>query len=113
MFVIGGVLASYAANAIDAEIEEASGIARLGDELLIVGDGQAGAYYRFPLGDDRGAAIGIDRTRVTRVDLPRGGLALDLEAVDVLADGRVLHTTELLPSTITRLPRSVDAAWKA
>lgn len=82
-------------------VEEASGIARLGPDLLIVGDDDPGAYYRVTLSDQKGPAIPIDSSKVMRVALPRGTLALDLEAIDVLADGRIVVLSERLRALIS------------
>jgi len=77
-------------------LEEASGITRQGDYLLIVGDGDPGAYYKFPLSRNQGPEIPIDPGRATRVALPKASLALDLEAIDVLADDRIVVLSERL-----------------
>lgn len=95
-FIICIFLAPGAAPAGAEELEEASGITRAGDELLIVGDDNAGVYFKFPLKDVKGPLIEIDPEKVTRVELPEGRLALDLESIEVLADGRVVVLSERL-----------------
>ncbi len=94
-----GCARTYARGA-PQRVEEASGITRLGDHLLIVGDDDAGAYYRFPLQGVRGQFIPIDPSRVTRVALPQAELAVDLESIDVLADGRVVVLSERLRALV-------------
>lgn len=81
-------------------VEEASGITRLSDHLLIVGDDDPGAYYRFSLLGVQGPLIRIDPSRLTRVVLPQGNLAIDLESIDVLADGRVVVLSERLRALV-------------
>jgi hypothetical protein len=81
-------------------LKEASGVTRLGDELLIVGDEAPGGYYRFKLNGQEGKEIPIDPSRVIRVQFPRGCLALDLESIGVLADERVVVLSERLRSLV-------------
>lgn len=64
------------AHGVSDVIEEASGIVRLGEELLIVADETPGAYFRFRLGDEKGPAITIDPSRITEVNLSGGLLHL-------------------------------------
>jgi hypothetical protein len=72
----------------------ASGITRYGNEFLIVGDKDGGAYYRYPLTEKHGPVIPIDLSRLQRVQMPGACLALDLESIDVLADGRIVVLSE-------------------
>ncbi|UCD87379.1 MAG: hypothetical protein JSV01_06385 [Desulfobacterales bacterium] len=88
------------AHGVSDVIEEASGIVRLGEELLIVADETPGVYFRFRLGDEKGPAITIDPSRITKINLSGGTLALDLEAIDVLADGRIIVLSERLRSAV-------------
>lgn len=88
------------AYGITGTVNEASGITRQGDHLLIVGDEDTGVYYRFPLLDGHGALIPIDPGRLARVALPGAKLAIDLEAIDVLADGRVAVLSERLRALV-------------
>ena len=68
---------------------EASGIARIDNTLLIVGDDADGRYFVLPLRERSGPIIPIDPETVEEVVLPHAELAMDLEAIDELADGRV------------------------
>lgn len=77
-------------------VEEASGVTRHGSELLVVDDSAAGAYFRIPLCGDLGPLIPLNRPGVERVDLPNGRLAIDLEGIDWLADGRLVVLSERL-----------------
>jgi hypothetical protein len=72
----------------------ASGVTRRGEELLIVSDKDPGAYFKYPLRDDRGPWISIDLKRLVRVAMPQACYGLDLESIDVLADGRVVALSE-------------------
>jgi hypothetical protein len=86
--------------AMSAEVRDASGITRVGDYLLIVGDKDAGRFYRFQIPNSTGRAIIIDAEQAMRVDLPNGSLAIDLESIDVLADDRVVVLSERLRALI-------------
>jgi hypothetical protein len=44
----------FALAAMSAEVRDASGITRVGDYLLIVGDKDPGRFYRFPVPSDSG-----------------------------------------------------------
>ena len=81
---------------------EASGVTRLGGDLLIVTDEEPGAYYRFDLAGIKvkDEPIPIEPSRLTRVAFPSASFALDLEAIDVLADGRVVVLSERLRALI-------------
>lgn len=83
-----------------AGVEEASGITRRGDTLLIVGDKSPGAYYSYPVAPVQEPLITIDPTLSTRIELPGGKVALDLEGIAVLADGRVAVLSERLRALV-------------
>ncbi len=77
-------------------VEEASGVTRHGDRLLIVGDDDPDGYYSYPLNGDEGARIRILPEKLARHRLSTGASSRDLEAIDVLADGRVVVVSERL-----------------
>ncbi len=91
----GTALAAHAGGGRPLDgIEEPSGVTRHGDELLLVGDGDAAVWYACPVPTGaRGlvplapASLAVHRLRASRG-------ATDLEAVDVLADGRVVVLSE-------------------
>lgn len=83
-------------------LEEASGVVRAGNFLLIVDDHQPGAYYRFPLRGFSGPVIPIDPARTRRVSFPWAKFVPDLEAIEVLADGRVVVLSERLRALLGR-----------
>jgi hypothetical protein len=85
---------------MSAEVRDASGITRIGDYLLIVGDKDSGRFYRFRIPNNSGRAIIIDPEQAMPVDLPNGSLAIDLESIDVLADDRVVVLSERLRALI-------------
>ncbi len=91
----------YAQKAFgEFSVKEASGIVRVGDKLLIVGDGDAGVYYySFSLKEKEGSIIQIP-TSLPREKLQEGGFALDLESIDILSDGRKVVLSERLHSLI-------------
>ena len=81
---------SYGAD----EIPEASGIARHENKLYLVGDDSPGAYFEAP---NPTPAIGAPITIVTtKVPVGKADLGIDLEAIEVLEDGRVLLLSEQL-----------------
>jgi hypothetical protein len=80
----------------------ASGITRHGSDLLIVWDKGPGAYYRYPLRElPKGPLIPIDVSLLQPVPLAGASLSLDLEGVDVLADGRVVAVSESLSALVS------------
>ncbi len=80
-------------------VEEASGIVRDGDELLIVGDEHAGIYYRFDLKGRQGPILKIPRTLPVK-EIQGGPLAIDLEAIGILSNGSKVVLSERLHSLI-------------
>lgn len=82
-------------------VSEASGVTRDGNRLLIVADADPGAYYSFPLSNDAGPLVQLPPDSVTRHCLSGGELGVDLEAIDVLADGRIVALSERLRSIIS------------
>lgn len=81
-------------------LEDASGITRLDDMLLIVGDKSPGAYYTYPLAKTQEPLITLDPALQTQIQLPEGAVALDLEGIAVLVDGRVVVLSERLRSLV-------------
>lgn len=81
-------------------LDEASGVTRYGDSLLIVSDADPGAYHRLPLADVSGHLVPTLPGSTTRCELRGQGLAVDPEAIDVLADGRIFVLSERLRSLV-------------
>lgn len=79
-------------------LREASGIARQGEWLLIVGDDAHGGYFRHPLAE--GPEIPLLPARLTWLPLSPPLEAQDLEAIDVLADQRVVALSEELAQLV-------------
>jgi hypothetical protein len=88
-------------EAANGDPTEASGIVRLNDDLLIVADADPGAYYRLSLNGRAGPVFPLDDPTLSRVAWPAASLAVDLESIDVLADGRVVLLSERLRALIT------------
>jgi hypothetical protein len=84
-----------------AGISEASGVTRQGDDLIVVDDSFVGAYFRVSLGKDQNPLIPLQQAPVRRVPLSAGCLAIDLEGVDRLADGRLVFLSERLRSLLS------------
>ncbi len=83
-------------------VQEASGIKKTGDEILIVGDEDAGTYFRYKLPETDEAIIPIDPDRLEKVVWTGLSVGIDQEAIDILADGRVAILSERLRSLIGR-----------
>ena len=78
------------------ELEEASGIVRGNDNLLIVSDQDHGAYYKLSMDSVQWPVVRLNEVKTERLTLPQGTLAVDLEAIDVLLDGRIVVLSERL-----------------
>ncbi len=83
-------------------LEEASGVVRYGNSLLIVDDSQPGVYFRFPLDDNYGPVIPINPARTGQISFPWAKFLIDLEAIEVLADDRIVVLSERLRSLLSR-----------
>jgi hypothetical protein len=83
-------------------IQEASGIARLGDKLLIVGDDADGRYFEMDLEGRVGPVIPIVQEKVKEIVMPHADMAMDLESIDILADGRIAVLSEQLRCLVAR-----------
>jgi len=92
-----------AANILEAQrvtIREASGICRQGDSLYVVDDSAGGVCFRVPLKDNMGPLISLNTAAPERVSLSPGRLAIDLEGIDFLADGRLAALSERMRSLV-------------
>ena len=75
-------------------IDEPSGVTRFGNMLLLIGDDDPACYFTAPAPDATSGLVPLDPARITHRPLRSAGAATDLEAVDVLADGRVVVLSE-------------------
>lgn len=93
---------SGTAAGVPGDLQEASGVVRRGNELLIVGDDDPGSVYRFtiPSGLDAEPWTLLDLEPLRREHWPRAAVALDLEAVEILADGRIVVLSEQLAAIV-------------
>jgi len=80
--------------------EEASGVIRSGDHLLIADDREDGAYFRFRLPPDPPLLIRLEPGGVERVPIRQGELAMDLESIAILGDGRLVVLSERLRALV-------------
>lgn len=96
------VLLSGASHNNGVVITEASGVERLGDKLLVVGDDADGSYFEFSLPEKICAIIPLDPQKVIEVPLPGAELAMDLESLAQLADGRLAFLSEQLRCLIAQ-----------
>ena len=86
-------------------IRGASGVVRHNGDLLIVSDDSPGCYFRVQVPDRAPSLIPIPDDRAERHELLPGcsssfGLVVDLESIDLLADGRVVVLSERLRSIL-------------
>ena len=84
---------------LSSEVTEASGIASLDENILIVSDNDPGSYFIFPVKDISDGLTEI--TKASLVSIPNADLAYDLESIDVLADGRIVVLSERLRMLIS------------
>ncbi|MEX2231076.1 MAG: hypothetical protein WD824_02865 [Cyclobacteriaceae bacterium] len=80
------------------EATEASGIVCRENELLIVSDEVPGVYFSFNISGHRGKVITLSNGE--RKTLFKSSLAIDFEAIDFLADERIVALSERLRSLI-------------
>lgn len=81
-------------------LNEASGVARQGNDLLFVSDEDPGAIYRHPVpvpepGSQKIQAFELDVNKIERTLLSNGSLALDLESLDILGNREVVLSERL------------------
>jgi hypothetical protein len=86
-------------------IRGASGVVRHNGDLLIVSDDSPGCYSRVQVPDPATSLIPVPDHRAERRELLPGcsssfGLAMDLESIGLLADGRVVVLSERLRSIL-------------
>ena len=90
------------------ELRQASGIALDGSDLIIVGNGTPSTVYRYRLNQSdmptgRGPLLAVIEIDETDVETGFGGnWALDLEAIDVLANGQVVVLSEATMRLLSR-----------
>ena len=95
------ILVVCGANA-EPLIKEASGIARSGEKLLVVADGDLGNYYEYDISNLRSRHIVIsDAERLHSKQVVKEKLYVDLEGIEVLADGEVIVLSERLRSLLS------------
>lgn len=86
---------------------EPSGIVRCGNEILYVEDSDQGAYCKVPILMSE-QTIPLSPSEIIRVAWPEAKLAIDLESIEVLADGRVVLLSERLHALVGRSGIIVD-----
>jgi len=89
-----------AASAQREQVREASGVARLGDQLLIADDSTVGRYFRVQLPRRPAGLMLLNDLDPEAVRLKQATLAIDLESIGVLADGRIVALSERLRSLV-------------
>lgn len=81
-------------------VQEASGVFRQSDHLLIADDSIAGGYFSVAIGGQPGPLIPLQGSQVRRIYLPASPLVPDFEGIDRLADGRLVFLSERLRSLV-------------
>lgn len=94
LFVAGAALGPTNEHAQPRGVVEASSVTRLGPNLIVVTDSDPGAYYTVPVRDNNAKVIPIKAASIRRHTFVAGGLASDVEGVDVLPDGRIVALSE-------------------
>ncbi len=79
-------------------LQEASGISAMGDTLLLVGDDNPGRYFKLFVTDTAANVLAPDPQEMVEVILDGAETVVDLESIDILADGRVVVLSEDLTS---------------
>jgi hypothetical protein len=91
---------AFAAHSQGGPIREASGVARIGRHLLIADDSTVGQYFRVTLPRVPKPLMILNELDPQPVRLKQASLAIDLEGIEVLADGRVAVLSERLRSLV-------------
>jgi hypothetical protein len=78
----------------------ASGIVRQGNTLLIAADKVPGRYFQYDLQNEKGPLIPFLPQFLHSKIIPQADLSLDLEGINILADGRIVVLSEALYSLI-------------
>ncbi len=107
VLVVVPVLLSCLESRVDsvserAELTEASGICVADGKLLLVGDDSDGRYFEYPLPHTDCPIIPLDPGRLREIPLKGAELAMDLESIDLLADGRIAVLSEQLRCLISK-----------
>lgn len=85
---------------LDPELVGASGIVRQGNTLLIAADKVPGSYFQYDLQNEKGRLIPFLPQFLHSKIIPQAELSLDLEGINILADGRIVVLSETLYSLI-------------
>jgi hypothetical protein len=76
---------------------------REGNHLLIVDDSVPGTFFRVPIPQPLRPHLSLNGPNVELVSWPEGKLAIDLEGMDRLADGRLALLSERLQHSSERV----------
>ncbi|MBD3298435.1 MAG: hypothetical protein GF341_07265 [candidate division Zixibacteria bacterium] len=101
-------LADSDGSAYELRLKEASGVTAVGDTLFLVGDDNPGRLFKLPIPDTTVRVFAPDPDHLIEVPLPGAELAVDLEAIDVLADGRIVVLSEDLTALVGPLSSDND-----
>lgn len=101
LFILGSLILIYFSQnlsiaGLDPELVGASGIVRQGNTLLIAADKVPGVYFQYDLEDEKGPAIPLQLQKLHCKIIPQADLSLDLEGINILADGRIVVLSEAL-----------------
>jgi len=94
------LLPTFSTAGLDPILVGASGIVRQGNTLLIAADKVPGAYFQYDLEDEKGPAIPLQPQNLHYRIIPQADLSLDLEGINILADGRIVVLSEALYALI-------------
>ncbi|MEM8686886.1 MAG: hypothetical protein AAGF81_06140 [Pseudomonadota bacterium] len=87
----------FGSAVIGAELQETSGVVRSGDDLLMVGNEDAGTLFRYTMPDPSKRVFALEAATARYEQIKSGAhLARDLEDIAILADKRVVLLSEEL-----------------
>jgi len=94
------ISATGALEAQPVRVREASGVFRSGQSLLIADDSTSGEYFKLTLPVKPARFMLLNDLRPQRMPFRQAGLAIDLEAIGILNDGRTVALSERLRSLV-------------
>jgi|SRR5437588_12916136 len=91
---------------VSTGVTEASGVARQGDQPIIVTDATPGVYYTLDIGRELGPLIDLSLEKLARHELQGATLAIDFESrpYSITSSTNLWHRPKFLPWLAPLLP---------